>query len=617
MDDRELARARWATFAALLIFFSSYSYFSFDQNFWVSGAIGLVTASLLTAVLEFWLRLSLRRAVGGERFAEARHKLDDARQQVHIALDLQHKFLGAYSEKEILEAVLGSGLLTLRASAASFVPYDEWGQSLPALFQGKVPETALQSWASRLSSPQTRQMCKSCTSTHGGPGCILIPLDADPSTNVCCFPLHSGEREVGVLNFFFDSEIALDPDARGFVVESVRAAGQALQNLRERDQEIAALRYLQTASAPKSELPVLLRSLLDNVHKALDVDFALLYLPDGLPGHVDSAAPLLLTELTDVAQAEASTATEGSVEVSAVPDLAFLEGIWKSVLSSGQSLSLENVALNKREMWKALLAVPLIWQTESPVGVLVLGSHSNQTFAQRQALLETLAGQAALLIQNASLMAQVEYQAVVDERARLAREIHDGLAQTLAFLKIQAAQMQNYLAHGELDKLTNMLQANYRTLSDAYLDARQAIDNLRRMPSVSLQGWIGDVADDFEQNTDLKVDLSKFELKIIYPPTVQVQLIRIVQEALNNVRKHAKARVVEIIGRQDSDQVLIQVRDDGVGFSPELVDASLRYGLRGMQERAEMIGADFQITSQPGRGTNVSLRLLAPVKEIP
>ncbi len=605
MDDRELARARWATFAALLICFSSYSYFSFDQNLWVSGAIGLATSSLLTAVLEIWLRLSLRRAMGGERFAEARRKLDDARQQVNSVLDLQHKFLEAHSEKEILDAVLSSGLLTLRAAGVSFIPYDEWGQSLPALIQGKVPETALQSWASRLSSPKTRQACKNCLPMHGGSGCALIPLEMQNHSRVSCFPLQSGEREVGVVNFFFDTETELDADARAFVVESVLAAGQALQNLRVRDQEIAALRYLQTASAPKSELPVLLRSLLENVHKALDVDFALLYLPGGLPGDVDSAAPLLLTEPTGVGQAE-----------SAVPDLGFLEGIWKSVLNSGHSLSLENVALNKKEMWKALLAVPLIWQTETPVGVLVLGSHSNQSFAQRQALLETLASQAALLIQNASLMVQVEYQAVVDERTRLAREIHDGLAQTLAFLKIQAAQMQKYLADGKLEQLTNTLQSNYRTLSDAYLDARQAIDNLRRMPSASLQGWMRSVADDFEQSADLKVDLSKFDLKSVYPPTVQAQLIRIVQEALNNVRKHAKAHVVQIIGQQDGEQVLIEVRDDGVGFSPELVDATLRYGLRGMQERAEMIGADFQITSQPGCGTNVSLRLLAPVKEV-
>ena len=604
MDDKELTRARWATFAALLICFSSYSYFSFDLNIWVSAGIGLATSSLLTAVFEIWLRLSLRRAMGGERFAQMRRNLEDARQQTQAALDLQHKLLEAHSEREILEALLASALSTLRASGVSFVPYDEWGQTLPSLFQGKVPQTALQSWASRLSSAETRQACKNCVEMHGEVGCVLIPPEDQTSTRVQCFPVHSGEREVGVVNFFFDSETELDSVTHEFVATSAQAAGQALQNLRARDQEIAALRHLQTAPTPKSELPTLLKSLLGNVHKALDVDFALLYLPDGFPGDMDAATPLLLTEPTGLDQAE-----------SAAPDLAFLEGIWKSVLGSGHSLSLENIAINKREKWKALLAVPLVWQAEKPVGVLVLGSHSNQTFAQRQVLLETLAGQAALLIQNASLMVQVEYQAVVDERARLAREIHDGLAQTLAFLKIQTAQMQNYLADGELDRLTQTLQANYRTLSDAYLDARQAIDNLRRMPSASLQGWIRDVAEDFQQSTGLHVDLSKFELQSTYPPTVQAQLLRIIQEALNNVRKHARAQVVEIIGLQDGDQVVIQVRDDGLGFSPELVDGSLRYGLRGMQERAEMIGADFQITSQPGRGTNVSLRLLAPFKE--
>lgn len=212
-------------------------------------------------------------------------------------------------------------------------------------------------------------------------------------------------------------------------------------------------------------------------------------------------------------------------------------------------------------------------------------------------------------------MVQVEYQAVVDERARLAREIHDGLAQTLAFLKIQVAQMQNYLAHGELERLSSTLQSNYRTLSDAYLDARQAIDNLRRMPSSSLSGWIEQVGDDFEHSAGLKVDLSKFGLAVEFPPTVQAQLIRIVQEALNNVRKHANASSVQITGCQEGDEVLIQVSDNGVGFSPERVDVSVRYGLRGMQERAEMIGADFQIASRPGQGTIVSLRLLAPLKE--
>jgi two-component system nitrate/nitrite sensor histidine kinase NarX len=350
----------------------------------------------------------------------------------------------------------------------------------------------------------------------------------------------------------------------------------------------------------------LLNSLLENIRKTLQVDFALLYIPSGLPGQLQ-AAPQAFTSRDSAAGQSLS-----------IPDELFLEGIWKSVLSTGHSMSLENVTLNKRETWKTLHAVPLVWQDQNPEGVLLLGSNSAQAFAQRhQALLETLAGQAALLIQNSRLMVQLEYQAVVDERARLAREIHDGLAQTLAFLKIQAAQMQNYLSRGETERLTSTLQASYRTLSDAYIDARQAIENLRRTPSVNLADWVQQVASDYEQATGQKVALDDFNLSVEYPPNVQTQLIRIIQEALSNVRKHSGAENVAIRGIQKPDSVLIEVRDNGKGFAPQQVDDSLRFGLRGMRERAESIGADFQIVSQPGAGTIVSLRLPVLMKEKP
>ena len=267
-----------------------------------------------------------------------------------------------------------------------------------------------------------------------------------------------------------------------------------------------------------------------------------------------------------------------------------------------------------------MLAVPLAWLEEVPDGVLILGSNSNHVFTPRhQALLETLAGQAALLIQNARLMVLIEFQAVVDERTRLAREIHDGLAQTLAFLKIQAAQMQNFLAQGETEKLTNTLQANYRTLSDAYIDARQAIDNLRRSPSTNLRDWIGQVAGDFEQSTHQKIDIAVEEFPHEYPVNIQAQLIRIVQEALSNIRKHAQATCISIRGYQDQDSYLIEIRDDGIGFDPDMgtIDGTSHYGLQGMRERSENIGADFQITSKPGMGTCVSLRLPSMIKEEP
>jgi two-component system, NarL family, nitrate/nitrite sensor histidine kinase NarX len=604
MDDRELLQARWVTFTALSLIVGFYLWVVARWNPWLSIALALLTSASLTAILEFWLRLSLRQAAGGQRFADTLFQLDQARIRTQSALSLQRKFLEARSEKEILDEIIQIGIESLCATGASFVPYDEWGQTLPALTQGKVPEAALQFWVKRLSLPETRQVCKNCQFYHSGPGCVLLPAEIAQPLHVRCFPLQSGGREVGVVNFYFDHEIKPEVEANDFFVESLAVAGVALESLRSRDQEIAALLYLQSETSTKSDLSILLDNLLENVQRALDVDFALLYVPGGIPQQINPTPQLFTRTKSDPGAA-------GSI-----PDQPFLEGIWKSVLTSGQSLSLENATLNKQEKWKVLLAVPLVWRGEEALGVLILGSNSTQAFAQRhQALLETLAGQAALLIQNARLMVQVEYQAVVDERARLAREIHDGLAQTLAFLKIQASQMQNYLARGEMERLTTSLQASYRTLSDAYIDARQAIDNLRRVPANSPHDWIKQVATDFEQSTGIKVEVSAFELSIEHPANVQAQLIRIVQEALSNVRKHASAHSVAILGRQDGASILIEVRDDGCGFTPESVDGNSHYGLVGMRERAESIGADFQITSQPGNGTVVSLRMPMPVKE--
>jgi len=592
----DLLRARYVTFVLLGLVLTFYLSIALNWSFWLAGAAGFATAAALVVVLEIWTAVSagLGDVLGSELQTDTQ-----------LALVFQRKIIEACSERDILEATLQTGTNLLHAQGASFVPFDEYAQSLPALMQGDVPASALQTWSARLKTPETRATCKNCQVLHGGPGCVLIPAESERVASVRCFPLIVAGREAGAVNFFFLKDCELASAERTFLIEILRVTGQALENLRSREQEITALRYLQTVSAPKSDLTLLLNNLLENVQRALDTDFALLYLPGGLQSGIVSA-PVLLSVLRS-----------DSILPIDIPDQTFLDGLWQSALKSGQSISLENVNINNREMWKVLLAVPLVWHEKSPAGVMVLGSNSSQAFAPRQrVLLETLAAQAALLIQNARLMVQVEYQAVVDERARLAREIHDGLAQTLAFLKIQAAQMQSYLSRGELDRLTNTLQANYRTLSDAYLDARQAIDNLRRTPASSLRDWVGTVIVDFEQGSGLKVELDDSCLDSAqFAPNVQAQLIRIVQEAFSNIRKHAQSSHVWLIARERDGLFFLAVRDDGSGFQPDQIESASRYGLRGMRERADGIGADFQIISRPGEGTTISLSLPVSVEE--
>jgi len=210
---------------------------------------------------------------------------------------------------------------------------------------------------------------------------------------------------------------------------------------------------------------------------------------------------------------------------------------------------------------------------------------------------------------NQNLLRQLEYQAVLDERTRLAREIHDGLAQTLAFLKIEAARMQTHIAKGETASIAKTFQDYYQTLSDAYLDTRQAIDNLRHVPEESLEDWMEATASDFNRLTGLAVDVSDIRLEYAFPNNTKAQLIRIVQEALTNIRKHAQACTVSISAFERGSEAIIEVKDNGRGFAPEDVRLASQYGLRSMRERAETIGADFQIISAPGMGTIIRLQI--------
>jgi two-component system nitrate/nitrite sensor histidine kinase NarX len=271
---------------------------------------------------------------------------------------------------------------------------------------------------------------------------------------------------------------------------------------------------------------------------------------------------------------------------------------------------------NSHSLINSILAAPLLSQQQEELGVLLVSSPHRNHFRQRQiSILQTIAGQIALVIQNAQLIAEIEYNTMIQERTRLAREIHDSLAQTLGFLKLQTAQIRNYLDHGDIDAARNRIDRCYKTLSETYEDARQSIDGLR--VKTSAEGgmdWLEDVANNFMDVSGIKVDVNNNELVKNIQPEIHAQLIRIVQEALSNIRKHANAHKVWLSCVESSECIYLEIKDDGVGFDPEDVSTPSQYGLRGMRERAELIGAELQIESRPSGGT--MLRVCVPLSVI-
>jgi len=194
----------------------------------------------------------------------------------------------------------------------------------------------------------------------------------------------------------------------------------------------------------------------------------------------------------------------------------------------------------------------------------------------------------------------------LEERARLAREIHDGLAQDLWYAKLKQARLAQ-VAHleGEPQQLSDEVAD---ALDSALAEARHAVAAMRGTSKEGplldlLGGLVEDFADRFALRAELTTDGSPAEIGA----RAQAEVIRIVQEALTNVRKHADATVVRVGVMTDDGVLRITINDNGRGFHPEAAQGG--FGLDSMRERAALIGATLTISSQPQDGSRVELRV--------
>jgi signal transduction histidine kinase len=194
------------------------------------------------------------------------------------------------------------------------------------------------------------------------------------------------------------------------------------------------------------------------------------------------------------------------------------------------------------------------------------------------------------------------------ERERIAREMHDGLAQNLAVLKLEAFKLKEACGRDNRDVMQNVenLEA---LLNQTYLEVRQSLYDLRVSQGLGEGFWptVERQVQEFERRTGIKCILQPLNPpQELWNELASVQILRIIQEALANVRKHARARRVDIRCQQLGRTVEFVIEDDGVGFHAE--PSALRgdhYGLSVMRERAEAVGGTLTIESAPARGTKV------------
>ena len=232
-----------------------------------------------------------------------------------------------------------------------------------------------------------------------------------------------------------------------------------------------------------------------------------------------------------------------------------------------------------------------------------------------QSLLEALTAHLAGGMENLRLNALEREAAVAQERTFIARELHDSIAQSLAFLKIQVQLMRDALGSGDEQRMLRVLAEIDAGVRESYGDVRELLVHFRtRTNSEDIEPALLTTLRKFEHQTGLKAQMQVQGHGIPLSPDLQVQVLHIVQEALSNVRKHARATRVWV-DIQQQPQWRFEVRDDGAGFvDPRETDDETHVGLRIMAERAERIGAVLDVLSTPGRGTSVVLTLPLPAR---
>jgi nitrate/nitrite-specific signal transduction histidine kinase len=274
--------------------------------------------------------------------------------------------------------------------------------------------------------------------------------------------------------------------------------------------------------------------------------------------------------------------------------------------AGGASSSDAPSPLIRPEYARAHLAAPLRLGDDD-VGAIHVSTREERRFTTDEAeLLASLATQAAVAIERARLSEAVRSLGAIEERERLAREMHDGLAQELGLLhmKLQGALARSADTPAVAEDLREMVQIT----ESAYEGVRQSIFGLRTFVSrgLTIVPTLTEYLHEFSAQNGIAVELEVLGGPLgPVPVASEVQAVRIIQAALTNVRKHAKAERARVRLERDGAWLRVTVEDDGVGWDRLAARERLHFGLQTMRERAESLGGRLEVEAAPGRGTRV------------
>jgi signal transduction histidine kinase len=229
-------------------------------------------------------------------------------------------------------------------------------------------------------------------------------------------------------------------------------------------------------------------------------------------------------------------------------------------------------------------------------------------------LLGALADMAAIAVRTARLHEAEEQWTIHAERDRIARELHDSLAQVLGVIHLQLRSLEGRAKDEASHAMAAELSSIAETADEAYRDVREAILGLRETvrEDDGLEGSLREYLRKYSRQTGIATHLEcEGDTRRALSPRSEVQLLRVVQEALTNTRKHSAARRATVRIQAEHDATTVTIEDDGLGFDPTTLSSTMEggFGMASMRERVEQLGGTLAVETAPGQGTRIIVRL--------
>jgi two-component system, NarL family, nitrate/nitrite sensor histidine kinase NarX len=247
------------------------------------------------------------------------------------------------------------------------------------------------------------------------------------------------------------------------------------------------------------------------------------------------------------------------------------------------------------------------------IGALCVGSSQADFFSGDDLnMLTELADMAAIALENARLYEQAEYSAMLEERQRLAAEMHDGLAQSLSYLQVLVDLIHEQLESGKTKEALASLERSHQAIEQASQETRRAIASLQEeIPHISpLQEQLNDLVEELCQADARIAWAAQLKSPLLLPHEEAEQVLRVVREALLNACNHSHASHITVSLEHEDGRGIVHVNDDGLGFDPEGPhgeNGRRHFGLSIMRARAARLGGQLEINSAPGSGTSICL----------